>query len=206
MDVAVRRAGVPLRDRGPGSGPPALVLNPDRAALDLLETLRDQRRPGSHLPARRAVREARSAAALSAPPERSRAPQPEPAPGAVPNPRGRAMAAGLPRVLRRRLDRRPTPSSTFADAVPGRRVVAARVRLPRLARAVRRTSRRTRGRGDRRGSRGRQATRSRPTKMPTRPSRPTSTIAGSRSCPGSASTGRCGRSTSTTSRTTPPDG
>ena len=108
VDVAVRRARVPLRDRRPGGGPPgARPQARRRGAASDWQALRDHRGPRDDLPARRPVRKARSAAALSATPERSRSAQPEPAARPVPVSRRRAaMAARVSRVLRRGLDRR----------------------------------------------------------------------------------------------------
>ena len=134
---------------------PALVLNPDRAALDLLETLRDEH----------ALAAVCQLAGRFAKPDRPLRYQ------RLQSDRALLNLSRLPVPCRTDAGERWLPAyrvyfgaDWIGDAVrradrrrrPGRRVGAARVRLPRLARAVRRTSRRTRGRGDGRGSRGGQ--------------------------------------------------
>ena len=117
---------------------PALVLKPDDEALRAPRGAPRPRRPGGHLPARRSLRQARPAAALPATSERPRAGEPQPAAGPLPIARRRAaVAARLPRLLRRGLDPRRLRRAPRTRHCPSGH--DRDVRLPGAARGVPRT-------------------------------------------------------------------
>ena len=108
VDVPVRRARVPLRDRGPGGGPPCAgpqARSTRRSSASRRSATNTPSRPSASSPG--ASPSPTGRCAISASRAIARSGQPQPAPGAVPNAtRATTMAARLPRLLRRGLDRR----------------------------------------------------------------------------------------------------